>query len=220
MSVEEMVPSVRQALGVESSYDTDTIAPGIRRSIGFLLKTYRFPNALVRDTSLPALSLGAKEINLPNTGLGIGELQALVMVDPDDATLRYRLRRDMPGNEISNTSEPTAYWREAGKLILNTGTLKANWKPELLYYNSDITTAEAWITVDFLDELFNLTMFRLASQLRKAELAQLFSAYWAENKQQLAAYINEQNYSDLDIRMGERPPKGGIPIDRYGPIGN
>lgn len=219
MSVEEMVPSVRQALGVESSYDTDTIAPGIRRSIGFLLKTYRFPNALVRNTSFAPLALGAKEITLPNSGLGIGELQALVLIDPADSTLRYRLRRDMPGNEIADTSPPTAYWRENDKLILNTGTLEANWGVELLYYDSNITNAEAWMTSDFYDELFNLVMFRLASQLRKAELAQLFSAYWAENKQQLAAYINEQNYSDLDIRMGERPPKGGVPMDRYGPMG-
>lgn len=209
MTIAAMVPVVREALGVSSSYDTVTIPAGIRRAIAFMLRTWSFPQAL-EMTNFP-IANGAQQIALPVTG--VGKIRAVRIRDAT-STLFKRLRRTLVG-ELPHSQGPLFYWQEGNVLKLDTAISGAGYSIDVWYNSTDIDAADPWITSDFEDITFTLSTMRLAQDLRKPEVQAAFAQTWQEQVPTLAQYLNEVEFNDLDVRM---QPKINVqnPNERYG----
>jgi len=209
MTIAAMVPVVREALGVSSSYDTVTIPAGIRRAIAFMLRTWTFPQAL--EMSNFPIADGAQQIALPVTG--VGKIRAVRIRDAT-STLFKRLRRTLVG-ELPHSQGPLFYWQEGNILKLDTAIDGAGYSIDVWYNSTDVDAADPWITADFEDVTFTLSTMRLAQDLRKPEVLAAFSQTWQEQVPTLAQYLNELEFNDLDIRM---QPEINVqnPNERYG----
>lgn len=206
----DMVPAVRETLGVSSGYDASTILPGIRRAAVFLLRTYTFPKALTVFTS-PALALKAKVVPLPPAD--VGKIKAVTLFDAAGENYK-RLRKTLVG-EPSRADGPVYYWQEGANVVLDTPLGEADHTLRVHYMNVNPTTNEDWMSTEFEDTLHVLSIQRLALDLRKPEVAQAFSAIWQEHVPTLATYLNELEFNDLDLRMmPELQPNE--PRERYG----
>ena len=203
----DMVPEVREALGVSRSYDAVTIPGGIRRAITFMLRTWNFPLALTK-VNVP-IAEGDKELALPATG--VGKIRAVRLVD-DTQTLFKTLRRTLLG-ELPREDGPVFYWQEGTTLKLDTAVNEVGYSADIWYNSTDVDTAEPWITTDFEDVLFTLSTTRLARELRKPEVLATFAAIWQEDAQSLAIYLNEVEFNDLAVTM---QPEAKLSVDRYG----
>lgn len=209
MTIAAMVPVVREALGVSSSYDAITVPSGINRAIAFMLRTWTFPQALEQINI--AIADGAQQVALPVTG--VGKIHA-VRVRDAGSTLFKRLRRTLIG-ELPHSQGPAYYWQEGNLLKLDTAISGTGYSVDVWYNSTDVAAADPWITSDFEDITFTLATMRLAIELRKAEVAQTFQAIWAEQVPALAQYLNEVEYNDMDIRMKPQVDPPPAP-ERYG----
>lgn len=209
MTIAAMVPVVREALGVSSSYDAVTIPAGLRRAIVFMLRTWTFPQAL-EQVNVP-IANGAQQAALPVTG--VGKVRAVRLKD-GSGLLFKRLRRTLIG-ELPSTNGPLFYWQEGNLLKLDTPISGAGYSADVWYNSTDVDAADAWITSDFEDITFTLATMRLAIELRKTEVASTFQAIWQEHVPALAQYLHEVEFNDLDIRM--KPDIDPPPVpQRYG----
>lgn len=206
--IADLTPVVREALGVSSSYDDVTIPAGIRRAIAFLLRSWSFPAAVAKTS--PALADGATQIVLPASG--VGKIRAVRIRDAGSTEFK-RLRRTLLG-ELPSSSGPTYYWQEGNLLKIDTPISGTGYVADVWYNSVDIDAAESWITADFEDICFTLSVMRLAVEMRKAEVAATFQQIWGEQVPTLAQYLHEVEFNDLDIRM--RPDIDPVPTQRYG----
>jgi hypothetical protein len=209
MTIAAMVPVVREALGVSSSYDAVTIPAGIRRAIAFMLRTWTFPQAL-EMVNIP-IADGASSAALPVTG--VGKIHA-VRIRDTSSTLFKRLRRTLIG-ELPSSQGPLFYWQEGNLLKLDTPISGAGYSADVWYNSTDVDAADPWITSDFEDVTYILATMRLAIEMRKTEVAATFQAMWQEHVPALAQYLNEVEFNDMDVRMKpvvDPPPSP----ERYG----
>lgn len=209
MTIAAMVPVVREAVGVSSSYDAVTIPAGIRRAIAFMLRTWTFPQAL-EIANFP-IADGASQVALPATG--VGKIRAVRIKDATN-TLFKRLRRTLVG-ELPHSQGPLYYWQEGAVLKLDTPIDGVGYSIDVWYQSTDVDAADPWITADFEDTVFTLSTLRLATELRKTEVAATFQSIWNEHIPTIAQYLNEVEFNDLDVRMKpELNPQN--PAERYG----
>jgi hypothetical protein len=209
MTIAAMVPVVREALGVSSSYDSVTIPAGIRRSIAFMLRTWTFPQAL-EQVNIP-IANGASQAALPVTG--VGKVHA-VRIRDTGGTLFKRLRRTLIG-ELPHSQGPLFYWQEGNLLKLDTPISGTGYSADVWYNSTDVDAADPWITSDFEDIVFTHSTMKLAVEMRKTEVASTFGAIWQEQVPALAQYLNEIEYNDMDIRMKPAVDPPPAP-ERYG----
>lgn len=209
MTIAAMVPVVREALGVSSSYDAVTVPAGIRRAIAFMLRTWTFPQAL--EQLEIALADGVQQAALPITG--VGKIHAVRLKDVS-GNLFKRLRRTLIG-ELPHTDGPVFYWQEGNLLKFDTAIDGVGYSADVWYNSTDVDAADPWITSDFEDIVFYLSTLRLAVELRKAEVAATFQAVWQEQVPTLAQYLHEVEFNDLDIRMKPDIDPPPVPA-RYG----
>lgn len=208
MTIAAMVPVVREAVGVSSSYDAVTIPAGIRRAIAFMLRTWSFPQAL-EQSNFP-IADGAQQIALPVTG--VGKIHAVRIRDGSNSLFK-RLRRTLVG-ELPHSQGPLYYWQEGNVLKLDTAIEGAGYSIDVWYNSTDVDAADSWITADFEDITFTLSTLRLATELRKMEIAATFQQIWQEQVPALAQYLHEVEFNDLDVRM--KPQIDQSPVERYG----
>lgn len=210
MAYSDMVASVRETLGVSSGYDASLILPGIQRAATFLLRTYEFPKSLTVFTS-PALALNAKTVALP--AASVGKIKAVVLFNAAGSHFK-RLRKTLVG-EPARSDGPVYYWQEGTNLVLDTPLAEAAYTVKVYYVNVSYATNEAWLSSEFEDTLFALSVKRLALDLRKPEVAAAFNDIWQEHIPTLAQYLNELQFNDLDLRM--MPEVQAVtPTERYG----
>lgn len=206
MSVAALVPRVREALGVSTSYDAETIPALIRRCIKRLLRDYHFPKALVKETFTP-LAEGDFEFDLPS---GFKKEYLVNFYDSaDDGSWSDPLLK----SEGFRLPEPEGYvaahyWLEGTKLLISTPITSEQTTLTLqLYYESwDVDTHEDWFTEDFEDVLFYYSVLKGAAEMRKPEVLQAFAALWEDERTSLAIYANELQFDSLEMRA--REPRG------------
>jgi hypothetical protein len=208
MTIAALVPVVREALGVSSSYDATSIPAGIRRAIVFMLRSWSFPQALV--TANYAIALNGNSVSLPVSG--VGKIHTVRMKDAS-GELTKRLRRTLIGESAVYVG-PEYYWQEGNKIVLDTKVTEAGYSIDVWYNSINVDAADAWITSDFEDIVFTLSVMRLAQDMRKPEVQQAFASTWQEQIPTLAQYLNEVEFNDMDIRM--KPSVNPTPVDRYG----
>lgn len=210
MSVDALVPRVRKALGVSSSYDTDDIPALIRGTINRLLRDYNFPKSVLR-TDFTNLLLNSQEYTLP---AGFKRELAVQFYDPikvewSDPLLKSEgFRRPYPD------TYPHHYWLQGLKLITDNKLPSDMVGYTLqLYYQSMLATAnEDWITVDFEEAVRIFSVMRGAAEYRKPEIATIYMALWTDERESLAIYLNELEWNNTQIMMREARE---APAERY-----
>lgn len=206
--ITDMVPTVREALGVSSSYDTVVVPAGIRRAIRFLLRGFNFPKAIIR-TDLAVAAVAEPYVTLPADA---GKVRAVQLFSNDTPPKYYRLRRTLLGERGVGTM-PTHYYQEGLRLYFDVAK-PANHGVHIWHNTTSVTSAEPWITDEFEDLLFVLSVMRLSQELRKPEVHAAFAASWQELVPTLGVYLNEVEFNDLDVRM--QPEVAPAVPARYG----
>lgn len=208
MTIAALVPVVREALGVSSSYDATSIPAGIRRAIVFMLRSWTFPQALVAANVV--ITINTNLVLLPT--VGVGKIHTVRLKDAS-GEMHKRLRRTLIGETAVHTG-PEYYWQEGNRIVLDTKITEAGYSADVWYNSINVDSADSWITADFEDIVFTLSVMRLAQDLRKPEVNAAYATIWQEQIPTLAQYLNEVEYNDMDIRM--KPSANPSPVDRYG----
>lgn len=198
MSVADLVPRVRVALGVSDSYDAEDIPALIRRQIVRLLRDYNFPKAMKRaqivvpdaTTTAYALPAGFKREALVNIYDPVGTLTS--------APLKKR------EGFIGATLQPDYYWLQGQNIVVNAGFTDAGVGMYLMVYylSMDYASNEDWMTADLEDVLFTLSVYRGATEFRKPDVGAAFAPLWQEDQRSIAIYANELEFGGIDAVMG------------------
>lgn len=212
MSVAGLTPRVREALGVSSSYDAETIPALIRRSIKRLLRDYHFPKSLIRE-DFTELFINSDEFTLPD---GFKKEYRVNFYD-DSSGVDYwsdPLFKSETFRLPQPDGFPRYYWLEGTKLKTDTPLPESmvGFTLQLYYESWSVDDNETWFTEDFEDVLFYHSVFRGAAEMRKPEVMQAFAPLWMDEQQSLAIYTNELEFDNLEIRM--REPSRQI-VERY-----
>lgn len=211
----DLVPDVREALGVGSAKDS-VVQAGLERNARYLLRNYNFPESLTYYAS-STLADSATGFALPVAPAAVGKIKAVrLKLTSESPPLYKRLRRRE--ESVLPTEGGPIYWYRLGANIAFDTPLVRNpvsetYVGELWYQTVSIATAESWLSDTYRDCLFHRTAYELAPLLRKPEAQQVFSALWQEDQVILASYLNELEFQDLDLRLGEHE----VPalIERY-----
>lgn len=227
MTVEALVPRVRKALGVSSSFDSEDIPDLIRAAIGRLLRDYHFPKTVSRyylgsggtadGSSGSLLALSDQSFDLPNGFKLAGQLR---FYDPSEKTWSDPLeRRDgfiLPSELFADvtslvpnfTNQITKrFWLEGTKLWIDLAIdTDGVGKQLVLWYESLLvdTASEAWMTTDFTDAVVYLSIMRGALQFRKPDVAKDYSGLWQDEQTSLAIYLNELEWDSVVVMQRER----------------
>jgi hypothetical protein len=210
MDVDSMVPLVRSALAVSSSYDDEKIPDLIRRTINRLLRDYHFPKA-VRKLEFPALIAGDTEFALPD---GFKKELEFRLFNPLDDSYTDPLTKKEGFQLPYPDGSPTYYWLEGTKLVIDTplDSTRAGFSAFLWYESMDSASNEDWLCNDFPDSVMYFSVLRGAAEFRKPEVAQIYSQLWADERQSLAVYANELEWNNAVIYQREAR---GFPSERY-----
>lgn len=210
MSVLALTPRVREALGVSSSYDSETIPALIRRSIKRLLRDYHFPKSLVRTDYTP-LALGATTVALP---AGFKKEYLVQFYDAATTAWSEPLFKAEGFRRPQSNGFPGFYWMQGTNLVFDTPIPLSMTGYTLQLYSEtwDVETHENWVSEDFEDVLYYLSVFRGAAEMNKPEVMKTFERLWMEEQQSLAVYLNELEFDGLYMQM--REPRNAI-VERY-----
>lgn len=205
-----MVPLVRSALGVSSSYDDEKIPDLVRRTINRLLRDYHFPKAVKRQ-DFTNLFLDSQEFTLPD---GFKKELEFRLFNPADETYTDPLEKKDSFQLPSALAAPTYYWLEGTKLIIDTplDSARVGFSAFLWYESMDVASNEDWICNDFPDSVLYFSVVRGAAEFRKPEVAQVYGALWADERESLAIYTAELEWNNVAIYQREARR---IPMERY-----
>lgn len=211
MSVLAMVPAVREALGVSSSYDDTDIPSLLRRSIKRLLRDYHFPKSVMRF-EFAAPHLNEQSFTLPE---GFKKDLAVQLYDPADGgswSDPLFKREGFVRPQLDGV--PRYYWLEGATLVLDTSLSggRESFTLQLFAESTDVAAHEGWFTEDFEDVLFTYAVFRGAAEKRKPEVAQIYGPLWQDERTSLAIFLNELEFGNMEIMM-HAPTQA--PTDRY-----
>jgi hypothetical protein len=199
MSVADLVPRVREALGISASYEAEIIPALIRRQIGRLLRDYNFPKQIVR-VEFPVTDPTAQTFVLP---AGFKKELAVHIFDPRTTLWSEPLKKRE--GMVPQTFEPDYYWLQGGSLQLNTpmGPNGVGMKLVVFFQSMDPVLNEDWMTEDFEDVVFTLSVYRGSIEQRKPDVGAAFGQLWKEDQASLAIYVNELEFSNLDMIQRE-----------------
>lgn len=222
MSVEALVPRVRRALGVSSSYDSETIPDLIRQAISRLLRDYNFPKSVARyyfgsggtgaagaDTRL--LALGDKSFALPS---GFKRDFQLIFYDSSDDSYSDPLEKREGFVLPSGSGETRRYWIEGTTLHIDTEVEEDGVGKQLIfiYQSMDVTANEGWMTDDWPDAVAYKATLAGSAEVRKPDVGQTYAALWLDERESLSIYLNELEWGNVVVQQRERK----VPLlDRY-----
>jgi hypothetical protein len=208
MSVASLTPRVREACGVSTAYDDETIPALIRRCIRRLLRDYHFPKS-VRQLNYDTI-LGQGSFTLP---VGFKKELGVQWYDPSGEGSWSDPLSKAPGFRLPQPDSIARwYWLQGLDLMIDTpvaDTLMNDFVLQLFYESLLVETVgeelgnEDWFTEDFDDVLFYCAVVKGAVEFRKPEVAQAFSPLYAEEITSLAIYTNELEWSNVRVQMME-----------------
>lgn len=216
MTVEKLTPRVREALGVSSSYDAETIPFAIRRAIRRLLRDYHFPKSVAtytwKTTNVPPEPvLGLKQQSFP---LPKGFKKDMMVIysqpgmNPTADVYYSEPLKKLEGFRAPNNGDWAAkyYWLEGQNFVIDKYlyTMPAEALGLSLVYESwDVSLNEKWICDDFEDVIFLLAVYRTAAEMRKPEVMKAFAPLWQEEQASIAIYANELEFDGLNVMQRE-----------------
>jgi hypothetical protein len=206
----DLVPRVRKALAVSSSYEDTDIPDLISETINRLLRDYHFPKAVAKASFNGAL-LGDREFVLP---AGFKKELEVRYQDPSDGSYSDPLRKREGFQLPYPSGVPYYYWLEGNKLVVDTPYPQSmvGFNTFVWYESMDVASNEAWITADFAAAVRLFSIVRGAAEFRKPEVAQVYGALWQDEQASLAIYLNELEWNNAQINMREAR---SVPRERY-----
>lgn len=211
MLIEELVPRVRTALGVSSSYDNIEIPTHIRAAIKRLLRDYNFPKSRARH-SFVLSTLGESSFVLP---ADFKRAFGLMFFDPSDVSWSDPIQRAEGFQLPSQSGLTDRWWLEGQSLYINTPIQDDGLNKHLvLFYQSNgVEENASWLLNDFEDAVAYLAIVRGAADMRKAEVMQTYAPLWSDEQTSLAIYLNELEWDGVIVKMREERQR---PVERYG----
>lgn len=204
----ELATRIRNALGVNASFEGTTIAEGILRSINRLLRDYNFPKSGKITTY--TISVNDEAFDLPE---GFKKELLIRWVNDGDGSFSSPLKKREGITPPNGYGYPKYYWLLGEQFFIDTPFALEYAGLELqLYWQSMKSLDNLWMLVDFEDVVFTYSVFRLAADFRKPEVMQAYGALWKEDQQSLAIYSNELEFNQLDIVQHESRQ---LPRERY-----
>ena len=208
MPYTDLLPDLREGLGVSAAYDA-SITRGITRCARFLLRNYNFRESVKRSAALP-LAANVQSFALPADA---GKVKAVRLRQPGGGTgtaayIYQQLRRREEGS-LPWLDGPKYYWIEGANVYLDTSVPvgQVGLEAEVWYQTNSPTTAETWLSSTYNDVLEHRAGYEMAPKLRKPEAMQLYNTLWSEDIVVLAQYLQELEFADLEMRMGEDLPR-------------
>jgi len=199
--IADLVPVVRSALGVDASYDAVVIPRLLNRAINRLLRDYHFPKSVVR-TDFSNLSPGDKEFVLP-----AGFKKELLVHFRDNARDMWsEPMKKREAFQLPNASgAPYYYWLQGNSLVLDTPVSSEMNDFDLHVYHESMspTVNEAWITEDFPSAVEYRAILQGGGEIRKPEVSQTYTPLWADERESLAIYLNELEWSNVEMFQRE-----------------
>lgn len=202
MTFAELVSRVREACGVNASYEDETIPALVDRCINRLLRDYHFPKA-VKEYDFTNLFIDSQEYTLPD---GFKALLEARFYDPvteswAENPLEKKIGRQFP----RSLGYPSQYWLQGTKLITDTKlpAEMVGFTLELFYESMDAASNRDWFVTDFESAIFYFAAARGAAEFRKPEVAQLYGQLWSDERESLAIYLNELEWDDVELIMRE-----------------
>lgn len=209
-TVDTMVPLVRSALAVSSSYDDEKIPDLIRRTINRLLRDYHFPKAVTRF-EFPTLVEDDVDFVLPD---GFKKELEFRLFDPVSDSYTDPLRKKEGFQLPYPSGAPYYYWLQGTKIVLDTpiDASRAGFKAVLWYESMDTAANESWLCNDYPDSVMYFSIVRGAAEFRKPEVASTYGPLWTDERESLATYLAELEWNNAEIYQREARPIG---IARY-----
>lgn len=214
MSVEGLVPRVRRSLGVNQSYDQETIPDLIRGAVRRLLRDYNFLKSIQRyyfgsggsgavGSSTKLLALGDQSFDLPS---GFKKDFQLRFYDPAEQTWSDALKKREGFIMPAASGVTEHYWLEGTKLYIDTAVEEDGVGKQLvmIYQSKDVATNEDWVTEDFEDAVCYRAIMAGAVEVRKPDVAKTFAELWADERESLAIYLNELEWGNVVMMQRER----------------
>lgn len=209
-TVDTMVPLVRSALGVSSSFDDEKIPDLIRRTINRLLRDYHFPKAVLKE-EFTNLLLNSKEFTLPD---GFKKELEFRLYNPGDSSWTDPVKKKERFQLPYPSGSPYYYWLEGTKLILDTAldASRVGHTAVLWYESMDSLLNEDWLCNDFPDSVMYFSIVRGAAEFRKPEVASTYGPLWIDERESLSTYLAELEWNNTEIYQREARPVVG---ERY-----
>lgn len=209
MTIEALVPRVRKALGVNSSYDADEIPGLIRDACNRLLRDYHFPKSVKKQDYL-ALAEGTNGFALP---AGFKQELEIRYFDPSDGSYSDPLRKREGFRLPYPSGVPYYYWLEGTNLRIDTpfSAAMTGFNAYIWYESMDVD-GNLWITDDFAPAVRYLAITRGCAEFRKPEVMQTYAPLWQDEQTSLAIYTEELRWNNAEINMREAR---GYPSCRY-----
>jgi hypothetical protein len=215
MSVDALVPEVRGALAVSSSFDDEKIPALIRRSVNRLLRDYHFPKAVQRIPFSP-LADGDQQFTLP---AGFKKELEIRLNDPSDNSWSDPLKK-VQGFALPYPGpvHPRSYWIEGTQLWIDTpiDSARAGFGLIMWAETMDAVNNEDWLTEDYADAVFYFSVVRGCAEFRKPEVMQTYGPLWQDEQASLAIYLNELEWQNSEINMREAQRTGHLRYPKTG----
>lgn len=198
MPYSDLLPDIREALGVTSAHDA-SITRGITRAAQHLLRNYNFRESI--RVAIDSVELGLSSISIPADA---GKIKAIRLRALSAGAYVYRRLRRREEGQLPQRAEvgPRYYWVENGLIRLDTAMPQEGHQYELWYQSIDPVYMETFLSTTYADVLLHRVVYELAPTKRKPEAMQVYSALWQEDMAVLANYLQELEFGDLEMRMG------------------
>ena len=203
MLIEELVPRVRKALGVSSSYDNEEIPTLIKSAVKRLLRDYNFPKSRARQTYNLA-TVGEQAFNLP---AGYKRDFALMFYDPDPLKNEWSdpLQKAEGFRLPSADGITSKYWIEGQQFYIDVPIAADGIGKQLVlfYQSQSLALNSSWMLDDFEDAVAYLAITRGAADMRKTEVLQAYAPLWTDEVTSLAIYLNELEWDGVVVQQRE-----------------
>lgn len=205
----DLVPDIREALGVSTAHDASIIR-GLTRNARYFLRNFNFRESVRRTAAVP-LPLGATSFATPADA---GKVKAVRLRQQSGLQFLYKRLRKREEGQLPQRAEvgPMFYWHEPPLIKLDTPMPETGLDVEVWYQSTDPVFAEPWLSSTYSDVLTHRVIYEMAPTKRKPEAMQIYSALWQEDLTVLANYLQEIEFEDLEMRMA---PDARFVSERY-----
>lgn len=205
---------IKAALGVGDANDAILLS-GVKRAGRYLLRNFNFPQSLIYFQT-DALAADADEIDLDS---GTGKILGVRLKFDDgsgesETNPLYSVMRRREPSVLPVLGGPSLFWRTDQTLKFDRGVPdESSYYVEIWYQSVDLTVTESWLTCDYEDVMFNLGAKYCCPLVHKPELLPMYDSLWQESQAMLAVYLNELEWENYSLRMGNDEPL--VVAERY-----
>lgn len=208
MAYGELIESLREGLAVTAEHDR-SILREIKKAARTLLMIYDFREAVQWIT--PTIAAGEWGVDLPADA---GRIKGVRLSTVENGTTLFKVLKRRGETQLPVYEGPSFYMPQGSYLYLDQmlplGSV--GYYLDIFYQSVDPDVNESWLSTTYEGPLEHLAGSKLALMKRKTEAAQIYNALWQQDTVILARYVAENQFSDMDMGMGET---SAVSMERY-----